>query len=347
MKLARTSTAIAVAGITLAVASGCSAGGEPAPSGAAGDVVEPVSIRLAVGDPAGSAVANAAEHFAEQASELSDGAVDVEVFTDGTLFNGDQNAAVNLLGNGTLDATIISTSVYASFEPSMNAISLPFLFDDMDQFSEYLAGEPGEALLDSLEAQGIEGLSMLTRTPRVTTNSARPIETPEDFEGLRIRVPQNELWVKFFSGLGANPTPMDFTEVYTALQLGTIDGQENPLEVPVANKFFEVQEYLSLTNHISDGYVLGFNQSKFDGYSSEVQEILLEAAASTAEWKRETDDAEVEELLAEIEEQGVQINELSDEARGEFQELAQALYPEFEGLVGAEFMQESLDFLGR
>ncbi|WP_425846835.1 DctP family TRAP transporter solute-binding subunit [Agrococcus sp. TSP3-2-1] len=347
MKLARTFTALAIAGITLTAAAGCSAGGEATPSGEGGDAVESVSIRIAVGDPAGSAVANAAEHFAEQAAELSDGAVDVQVFTDGTLFNGDQNAAVNLLGNGTLDATIISTSVYASFEPTMNAISLPFLFDDMDQFSEYLAGEPGETLLGSLESQGIEGLSMLTRTPRVTTNSARPIETPEDFQSLRIRVPQNELWVKFFSELGANPTPMDFTEVYTALQLGTIDGQENPLEVPVANKFFEVQDYLSLTNHISDGYVLGFNKDKFDGYSPEVQEILLEAASSTAEWKRETDDAEAEQLLAEIEEQGVQVNELTDEARAEFQELAQGLYPEFESLVGAEFMQESLDFLGR
>lgn len=347
MKLARTFTAIAIAGITAAAATGCASGGGGAGGGENEGAVEATTIRLAVGDPAGSSVANAAEHFAEQASELSDGAIDVEIFTDGTLFNGDQNAAVNLLGNGTLDATIISTSVYASFEPNMNAISLPFLFDDMDQFSKYLAGEPGQALLESLESQGISGLSMLTRTPRVTTNSVRPIESPEDFDGLRIRVPQNELWVRFFGELGANPTPMNFTEVYTALQLGTIDGQENPLEVPVANKFFEVQDYLSLTNHISDGYVLGFNQGKFDGYSAEVQEILREAAASTAEWKRESDDSEAEQLLADLEEQGVQINELTEDARQQFQVLAQDLYPEFEELVGADFMQESLDFLGR
>jgi len=347
MKLARTFTAIAIAGITAAAATGCASGGGGAGGGENEGAVEATTIRLAVGDPAGSAVANAAEHFAEQASELSDGAIDVEIFTDGTLFNGDQNAAVNLLGNGTLDATIISTSVYASFEPNMNAISLPFLFDDMDQFSEYLAGEPGQALLESLESQGISGLSMLTRTPRVTTNSVRPIESPEDFDGLRIRVPQNELWVRFFGELGANPTPMNFTEVYTALQLGTIDGQENPLEVPVANKFFEVQDYLSLTNHISDGYVLGFNQGKFDGYSEEVQDILREAAASTAEWKRESDDSEAQQLLADLEEQDVQINELTEDARQQFQALAQDLYPEFEELVGADFMQESLDFLGR
>jgi tripartite ATP-independent transporter DctP family solute receptor len=349
MKHTRTTMALALTGVAGILLSGCAAAGDAGgdTSGEAGGGIEPTSIRLAIGDPTGSAVANAAEHFAEQASDLSDGAIKVEVFPDGTLFGGDQNAAVNLLGNGTLDSSIISTSVYASFEPRMNAISLPFLFEDMDQFSSYLEGEPGEELLGSLEEQGIAGVSLLTRTPRVITNSSLPIEEPEDLEGLKLRVPQNELWVKFFGALGANPTPMDFKEVYTALQLGTIDGQENPLEVPVANKFFEVQEYLSLTNHISDAWVLGFNQAKFDGYSEEVQDILREAAADTAQWKREADDAQVEQNLADLEEQGVQVNELSDEARDEFAQQAEELYPTFEKLIGAEFLQESIAFLGR
>lgn len=349
MKITRALTALALTGLAGTMLTACSSGNDTSGStgGDSGSAVEPTSIRLALGDPAGSAVANAAEHFAEQASELSDGAVEVEVFTDGTLFGGDQNAAVNLLGNGTLDATIISTSVYASFEPRMNAISVPFLFEDMDQFTEYLEGDPGQELLGSLEEQGISGVSLLTRTPRVITNSRGAIEEPADLEGLKLRVPQNELWVKFFGGLGANPTPMDFKEVYTALQLGTIDGQENALEVPVANKFFEVQDHLSLTNHISDAWVLGFNQEKFEGYSTEVQDVLKEAAADTFEWKREADDAQVEENLAELEEQGVEVNELSDDAREEFAQKAEELYPTFEDLVGADFLQTSLDFVGR
>ncbi|WP_232711367.1 DctP family TRAP transporter solute-binding subunit [Microbacterium sp. BR1] len=349
MKLHRAMISVAVVGIATTVLAGCGGASSPAATDGAegGSALPATTIRLAVGDPAASSVGQAAEHFAEAADELSDGAIQVEVFTDGTLFNGDQNAAVNLLGNGTLDATIISTSVYASFAPGMNAISLPFLFGDMDEFSDYLAGEPGQELLTSLEDQGIAGLAMLTRTPRVTTNSKAPVEEPEDFEGMRIRVPQNELWVKFFGELGANPTPMDFKEVYTALQLGTIDGQENPIEVPVSNKFFEVQDYLSLTNHISDGYVLGFNKDKFDGYAPEVQDVLREAAADTADWKREADDAEVEEILADLEAQGVQINELTDEARGRFAEIALELYPSFEPLVGEEFMSRTLEYLGR
>jgi tripartite ATP-independent transporter DctP family solute receptor len=350
MHLKKSIAAITLMGLAAASLAGCAGDGSgngDTPAGGGGSKVESTSIRIAVGDPAGSAVANAADHFAEKADELSDGAIAVEVFTDGTLFNGDQNAAVNLLGNGTLDATIISTSVYASFDPRMNALSLPYLFEDMDQFGEYLDGEQGQELLDGLGEQKIEGLSMLTRTPRVTTNSERSIESPEDFEGLKIRVPQNELWVKFFSALGANPTPMDFKEVYTAMQLGTIDGQENPLEVPVANKFFEVQDYLSLTNHISDAYVLGFSQTKFDGYSDAVQEILQEAADDTAEWKRTADDELIESTLADLEDQGVTVNELTDDARQEFEDIASDLYPEFESFVGKEFMQATLDALGR
>lgn len=341
----------ATASIALTVSTvltGCGGGGGgSAGGGNAGSEAEEVTIRLGVGDPAASSVGVTAQHFADEVAEASDGRITVETFPDGTLFGGDQNAAVNLLGNGTLDSTIISTSVYASFEPRMNAISLPYLFKDMEEFNGYLEGEPGQELLESLDKLGIEGTALLTRTPRQTTTSVRPITQPEDFEGLKIRVPQNELWVEFFGSLGANPTPMDFKEVYTALQLGTIDGQENPLEVPFNNKFFEVQEYLSLTEHISDGYVLGFSKKKWDSLDEEARTILQEAAAETADFKLNYDEEEAEKTVSALEEEGVKINELSEDQRGEFEDAAASLYPQFEGLIGKEFVDKSLEFLGR
>lgn len=331
--------AAAVALTVTAALTGCGGGpGADAPA---------TTIRLGVGDPAASSVGVSAKHFADKVAELSDGKIKVETFPDGTLFGGDQNAAVNLLGNGTLDSTIISTSVYASFEPKMNAISLPYLFKDMDEFSKYLEGEPGQELLGSLDKLGIKGVSMLTRTPRQTTNSVRPIAQPEDFKDLKIRVPQNDLWVKFFGSLGANPTPMDFKEVYTALQLGTIDGQENPLEVPVNNKFFEVQDYLSLTGHISDGYVLGFSKKKWDSFDDDTRKVLQDAAAETAGFKTRTDNDEAEKTLEKLKAEGVKVNELTPEAQAAFQQEAQKVYPEVEGKVGKEFVATSLKFLGR
>ncbi|PWG61530.1 DctP family TRAP transporter solute-binding subunit [Sediminicurvatus halobius] len=305
------------------------------------------TVRLAVGDPIGSAVGMSAEHFAEQVAEATDGQVEVEVFADGVLFGGDQNAAVNMVQNGSLDAVILSTSVYASFEPCMNAISLPYLFSDYDQFVDYLEGEPGQQLLASMDRLNTEGLALMIRTFRHVTNSVRPIESPEDLEGLTLRVPNNKLWVEFFGPLGADPTPMDFTEVYTALQLGTIDGQENPVEVPLANKFYEVQDYLSLTGHIADGYILAFNQDLWEEFDDETQSALRQAAQDTARFKLEHDLGEEERMVAELEDRGMEVNELTPEAREAFQERALELYPRFESLVGEQCMADTLDYLGR
>lgn len=307
---------------------------------------EPVDIRLAIGDPIESAVGVTAEHYADLVKEKTDGTVNVVVHADGTLFGGDQEAAIDQLRDGTLDMAILSTSVYANFDSRMNAISLPYLFSDIDQFQSYLNDEPGQELLTGLEELNTKGLAMMTRTFRHVTNSKRPIEKPEDLKGLKLRTPNNQLWVAFFKEVGANPTPMDFTEVYSALQLGTIDGQENPVEVPLANKFYEVQDYLSKTGHMADGYVLGLNNDLWKSLSSEQQEALSEAAEETAEFKTQYDVEEEARMLEELEEQGMKINDLSEEQRARFEEIARGLYPQFEELVGdEEFMDTTLKYV--
>ncbi|WP_300271663.1 DctP family TRAP transporter solute-binding subunit [Halomonas sp.] len=305
------------------------------------------TVRLAVGDPLGSAVGLAAQDFAERVDKATNGQVEVEVFPDGVLFGGDQNAAVNMVQNGSLDATILSTSVYASFKSCMNAISLPYLFSDYDEFADYLEGEPGQQLLASLGDMNTEGLALMIRTFRHVTNNERPIQTPDDLNGLKLRVPNNELWVEFFGPLGAEPTPMNFAEVYTALQLGTIDGQENPVEVPLANNFYEVQDYLSLTGHLADGYVLAFNQDLWGEFDQDTQAALRNAAQEAARFKLENDTAEEERMVAELEELGMKVNRLSEEQRTAFQKEAHELYPRFESLVGEQCMDQTMEYLGR
>jgi TRAP-type transport system periplasmic protein len=347
---------VAALSALLVVITGCGADDNgDAPEGAdnggeteaSGDFDE-LEFNIAIGDPADSSVGVTAQHFADELESRSGGTVAARVHADGVLFGGDQNAAVNQLQNGSLDAVILSTSVYASFEGKMNVLSLPYLFGDTDEFITALEGDPGQQLLDSLERLDTQGLSLMIRTPRHITNSVRPIEEPDDLQGVSLRVPNNELWVNFFGSLGANPTPMDFTEVYSALQLGTIDGQENPTEVPLTNNFFEVQDYMSLTGHIADGYILAMNAELFESVGEETQQLLLDVAAETAQFKADYDVNEEESMLAELEEHGMQINELSDEQRAAFQERAQELYPDFADLVGGEdFLNETLEFLGR
>lgn len=305
------------------------------------------SLNLAVGDPIGSSVGKTAQYFADRVAEETDGRVAIKVHADGVLFGGDQNAAVNMLEDGGLDSLILSTSVYASFEERMNAISLPYLFGSYDEFQSYLEGEPGQKLLASLDKLNTEGLALMIRTFRNVTNSVRPIRKPSDLEGLKLRVPNNKLWVEFFGPLGADPTPMNFTEVYTALQLNTIDGQENPVEVPLANKFYEVQDYLSLTSHIADAYILGFNKDVWDSLDSDLQSTLREVALETAQYKLDMDLAAEAEIIEELKGHGMKVNSLSKDEMAAFQNAALELYPAFESLVGADFMESSLEFLGR
>ena len=306
-----------------------------------------VNLRLAVGDPIDSSVGVTAEKFAEIVGERTDGRVQVEVFPDGVLFGGDQNAAVNQLGSGSLDMLILSTNVFASFEPRMNAMSLPYLFSDYDELMRYMEGEPGQTLLDSLDRLGIEGLAMMLRTFRHATTADRPITKASDLEGLKLRVPNNQLFVKFFQAAGANPTPMAFTEVYTALQLGAIDGQENPVEVPLANRFYEVQDHLNLTGHIGDGYILAINKDLWEGLPEDVQAAMREAAQETAEFKAEYDLAEEDRIIKELQDLGMTVNELEPEEKDKLRQIALDLYPQFEEIIGADFMAESLEFLGR
>jgi TRAP-type transport system periplasmic protein len=304
------------------------------------------SFRMAVGDPISSSVGVTAEKYAELVAEKTDGQVQVEVFPDGVLFGGDQNAAVNQLGDGSLDMLILSTNVFASFEPRMNAMSLPYLFSDYDELLSYMAGKPGQTLLASLDRLGIKGLSLMLRTFRdVTAN--RPITTAADLKGLKLRVPNNQLFVKFFQAVGANPTPMAFTEVYTALQLGAIDGQENPVEVPLANRFYEVQDNLNLTRHIVDGYILAVNQELWNGLPEDIQGAMQEAALEAAAFKAEYDRSEETRVIQELKDKGMTVNELAPGEKQKLQQIAIDLYPQFEDLIGAEFMAESLDFLGR
>ena len=338
---------VAAVAVTLAACGGDSETGTATGGSAAGGCQEKATIRLGVGDPTKSAVAVTAQHFAEEVKKTSNGNLDVKVFPEGTLFGGDQNAAVNQVQNGSIDATILSTSVYSSFEPRMNAVSLPYLFNDFDQYLSFIEGAPGQTLLKSLEKVNTAGLAMIPRTLRQITNSKRPITQPSDLQGLKLRVPQNELWVEFFKSLGANPTPMDFTEVYTALQLNVIDGQENPVDVPLENKFNEVQKYLSLTGHIADAYILAMNQDKLNGLSAECQKVLREAAVEAAQFKADYDQEQSVKIIEQLKAGGMEVNELTAEQQKAFQEAAQKLYPQFESLIGKEFVDETLKFVGK
>lgn len=314
----------------------------------AGAALAQTELTLSTPDPDTSEITVAANKFAELVAEKTGGEVTLKVFPNGTLYGGDPSGAVKQLAGGSLDMLLLSTSLYANFNPKFTAISIPYLFDDTEQLRGYLQGDLGEELLADLDGIGINGLSLWPRPFRQITNSKLPIETPEDLAGLKLRVPNNPLWVEFFGKLGAVPTPMAFAEVYNALQLKVVDGQENPISVPVSAKFFEVQSYASLTNHIADGWVLAINPAKYDALTDAQKGAIAEAAAEAEVWKVANDAAAAEAAIAEIEQNGVQVNALTPEQQAAFVAVSKELFPVFADLVGDHaFFDRTLAAVGK
>lgn len=306
------------------------------------------TLTLSTPDPDTAEITVAANKFAELVAAKTNGEVTIKVFPNGTLYGGDPSAAVKQLAGGSLDMLVLATSLYANFNPKFSAISIPYLFDDETQLRAYLAGEQGEELKSDLNNIGITGLSLWTRPFRQMTNSKHPIEKPADVAGLKFRVPNNPLWVEFFKKMGAAPTPMAFAEVYNALQLKVVDGQENPVSVPLAAKFYEVQDFLSMTNHMADAWVLELNPAKFAALSDSEKAAITEAAKEAEAWKAENDAAQAETIIKELESHGMKVNRLSAEQQAEFVAVSKELFPVFAGLVKDQaFFDKSVAFVGK
>jgi tripartite ATP-independent transporter DctP family solute receptor len=338
----RVTAALAVTAAASLLA-GCAGGGAPSSSSSGGGLAT-AKIQLSIPDPLTSSVGVTAKHFADEVKKASDGAITVTVIPNGTSFSGDQNAAVTRLSAGSLEGLILSTSVYATVMPEMNAISIPYLFADTDEEAAFLSGAPGETLKEKLAEEKTVALALLTRTGREITNSVRPIEQPSDLKGLKIRVPGNTLWTDFFSALGASPATMAFSEVFTGLQTGTIDGQENPIEVPWTNKFSEVQKYLSVTNHINDAWVLALSSKKWDSLDKDQQKVLTDAAEETATFKTDYDAKQSATQQKDLEKQGMKVNEITPANLEKFKKISESLYPEFSDLIGKDFFDEAVAF---
>ncbi|WP_284976845.1 MULTISPECIES: DctP family TRAP transporter solute-binding subunit [unclassified Arthrobacter] len=335
----RTLTGALACTLAASLLAGCASGAAGGNGNAA-----PAKIQLSIPDPIDSSVGVSAQHFADQVKKTSNGSVQVTVVPNGTSFSGDQNAAVTRLQGGSLDALILSTSVYASVVPEMNGISIPYLFKDTTQEAAFLSGKPGQVLKDKLAAKDTIALGFMTRTGRVITNSVRPIEQPADLKGLKIRVPGNPLWTDFFGALGASPTTMAFSEVFTGLQTGTINGQENPIEVPWTNKFSEVQKYVSMTNHINDAWVLALSSKKWGTLSADQKKALTDASAETATFKTGYDQEQSKKQLDDLKSKGMQANDVSASGLQEFKAVSKSLYPKFSALIGKDFFDQAVSF---
>lgn len=307
-----------------------------------------VKLNLSVPDPEGSYIHSAAVEFVNRVKEYSNGSVDITISANGSLYGADPAAGIKQLSAGGLDLVILSTSLYASFNPGFNVISVPYMFDDQQQLTDYLNSETGQGLMNSVEDMGITRVGSWTRSFRKVTNSKLPINTPDDLKGIVLRVPNNTLYVEYFTATGATCTPMAFGEVYNALQLKTLDGQENPVDVPYSNAFYEVQKYISGTNHMADAWLVGINSKKFESLSQTQQDAIKKAGDEVQQWNVDYMNEKDEEALQTLIDKGMEYNEISEENRAKFVEVSQSLYPKFKELVADdELFSATAKFCGK
>ncbi|KHJ52924.1 C4-dicarboxylate ABC transporter substrate-binding protein [Vreelandella venusta] len=276
-----------------------------------------------------------AKAFKETLERLSDGAFTVTEHASGSL--GGEREMIEGLQIGTVDVVITSSGPLGNFVPETYVLDLPFLFENYDQARCVLDSEIGDELLEKMSDHDLVGMAWSENGFRHLTNSQREVASPEDASGLRVRTMENAVHQEAFRQLGARPTPMAFPELFTALQQGTVDGQENPITVIVATNFWEVQDYLSLTGHVySPAIVLG-SPILLDGLSDEERDWFMQAAAASVDATREEVSRLEREGVALLEANGMQVKTDIDPAP--FQAAVEPAYEIFTSQYGSEMLE--------
>lgn len=246
---------------------------------------EVITLRLADNHPEDFPTVIGDRKFAELVEEKTDGRYKIEVYAGGQL--GDEKSVVELLQLGAIDLTRVNATPLTEFSKDIGVLSLPYLFEDEESKWEQLNGDLGRELLDTFEGTNLVGLAFYDSGERNIYNSKRSVETPADMKGLKIRVQPSELAIDIFKSFGASATPMEYGEVYSAIQTGVIDGGENNWPSYYTSNHFEVGGYFTENKYSGPPEVLMGSQKLWDQLSDEDKEIFIEAALESVETQRE------------------------------------------------------------
>ena len=280
----------------------------------------------------------ALQYFADQLKEKSDGAIEVTVSPGGAL--GSQREIVEQVDQGLIQIGFGECSVYSNYDEAFGVLNLPFLFDSYDQLFAACDGEMGQWMEDKLlEETNIKIISWLNGGRRMIY-STKPLETWDDLSGLKIRTPESNVYVSTFTALGANPTPIAMTEVYSSLQQGVVEAMEGTLETGCSYKMYEVCSDMLKSCHIYADCQFIINNDLYESLPDDIKAIVDECAADAEKWERETWLANEEGYVGELEENGMTIHEIDNT---EAKEAVADFYEEYIG--GDETKQMVFDMI--
>ncbi len=272
--------------------------------------------------------------FEELVEAGSNGEIDVQIFPSSQM--GPDREMIEGVQTGVLEMAIPPSSFFAGWDPAFAVIELPYMYASKEIAFDVLDGEAGKGMLTRVENQGLVGLGWLELGVRNVTNNVRPVASPEDLEGIKLRTMKVPAHVATFETLGANPTPMNFGEVYSALQQGVIDGQENPLAIITSQRFYEVQKYLSTTGHVFAVYMPVISKPFFDSLPEEHRQLIRESMAAARDYQAELVASEDAAQLEQIRSSGVEVLELTAEQRQAFADKTESVRLQYREEVGAE-----------
>ncbi len=286
-----------------------------APSLSHAQDIKPRLIRFGYGLNEQSNQGRAVKVFADAVDKASGGKMKVRAIGAAAL--GPDTQMQQALIGGAQEMMVGSTATLVGISKEMALWDTPFLFNNAREADAVLDGPIGQKVMDKLQDKGLVGLAYWENGFRNLTNTKRPVTRLEDLDGIKLRVMQNNVYLDSFKLLGANAVPMPFSELFSALETKTVDGQENPYNTILSSKFYEVQKYLSVTNHVYSPWIVTVSKKWWDGLSKDEQKILQDAAIVARDFERKDTRDEAAKALAELKAKGMQINELpaSESAR--------------------------------
>src|SRR5690554_1158685 len=286
----------------------------------------------------------AAQKWADLVEERSNGEITLRVYPNAQLVAGDQTKEFSAMRSGLIDMAVGSTINWSPQVPELNLFNLPFLMADNADLDAVTQGEAGKLAFAAIEKRGIVPLAWAENGFRELSNSAKPVTTPADLAGLKIRVVGSPLFQDTFNALGANPTQMSWADAKPALTTGAVDGQENPLSVFDVARIDQVgQKYLTRWHYMADPLVFAVSKRVWNQFSPEDQELLKQAAIDAGQWEIQKSRAELEETLARIKERGVQVTDLTPEQHAAFVEATQSVYEKWTPRIGEELVKQAQD----
>jgi TRAP-type transport system periplasmic protein len=248
---------------------------------------------------------------------------------------------------GAQEMMVGSTATLVGITKEMALWDTPFLFNNAKEADAILDGPIGTKVMDKLQPKGLVGLAYWENGFRNLTNSKRPVTKMEDLDGIKLRVMQNNVYLDSFKTLGANAIPLPFSELFSALETKTVDGQENPYNTILSSKFYEVQKYLSVTNHVYSPWIVTASKKWWDGLSKDEQKILLDAAKAARDFERKDTRDEGAKALADLKAKGMQINELPPAEAARMRDKLTKVNATIAADVGMDLWKETQDELAK